>query len=300
MRIPDWIITEVKEKKAGLRDNRAADTACDLSAARLHTVCDEARCPNKGRCFSGGEATFLILGDICTRTCRFCAVSKTTPLPPDPGEPGRVGELSKKWGLRYVVFTSPTRDDLPDGGAAHFAATVRAIKRLDPFVRTEPLIPDFQGDLKALALVLDSGPHVLGHNIETVPALYSKVRPGADYKRSLKLIKTAKSRRPDVLTKSGLMLGLGESEKEVEAALSDLLEHGCDLLTLGQYLSPSRAHLQVERYIPPAEFSAWEEKARGMGFKAALCGPLVRSSYRANALYHDALKRIEDRRILRP
>ena len=293
MRIPDWIITEVKEKKAGLRDNRAADTACDLSAARLHTVCDEARCPNKGRCFSGGEATFLILGDICTRTCRFCAVSKTTPLPPDPGEPGRVGELSKKWGLRYVVFTSPTRDDLPDGGAAHFAATVGELRKADPSIKTEPLIPDLKGDLKALSTILSSGPDVLGHNVETVPELYGKVRAGADYRRSLGIIKAAHDLRPEILTKSGLMLGLGESEKEIERTLADLLEHGCDLLTLGQYLAPSKTHLPVERFVTPEEFSAWEKKAEKMGFKAALCGPLVRSSYRAGWLYRKAKARHE-------
>ena len=278
----------MKRNKAALRAARSAGTIGDLSSARLHTVCDEALCPNKGKCFSGGEATFLILGDICTRACRFCAVSKKTPLPPDPDEPRRVGELARKWGLKHVVFTSPTRDDLPDGGAAHFAATVREIKKAVASVRTEPLIPDLQGDLSALSLILDADPDVLGHNIETVPALYSKVRAGADYKRSLELIKTSKRLRPDILTKSGLMLGLGENEKEIEGALNDLLEHGCDLLTLGQYLAPSKAHLPVERFLTPEEFSAWEQKAEKLGFKAALCGPLVRSSYRAGELHRRA------------
>jgi len=285
---PNWILEEVKNNKAGLREDRSLDTRGDLAAARLHTVCDEALCPNKGLCFSSGEATFLVLGDVCTRTCRFCAVSKKAPLPPDPDEPRRVGELSRKWGLKYVVFTSPTRDDLPDGGAAHFAKTVREIRKIDPYIKTEPLIPDLNGDLNALLTVLSSGPHVLAHNIETVPSLYGKVRQGADYKRSLRLLKTAKQRRPDILTKSGLMLGLGESEKEVEDTLRDLLEHGCDLLTLGQYLAPSNAHLPVVRYAAPEEFSAWEKKAVELGFKAALCGPLVRSSYRAAALYQKA------------
>jgi lipoic acid synthetase len=285
---PQWILDEVKKNKAGLRDLGCAGTIGDLSAARLRTVCEEALCPNKGKCFSEGEATFLILGDICTRTCGFCAVSKKAPIPPDPDEPRRVGELSAKWKLKHVVFTSPTRDDLPDGGAAHFAATVRAIRKADPFIGVEPLIPDFQGNLKALSAVLNAGPHVLGHNIETVPGLYKKVRPGANYIRSLKLIKTSHNLRPDILTKSGLMLGLGENEKEIEYALYDLLEHGCDLLTLGQYLPPSNSHLPVERYVTPEEFSSWLEKAERMGFKAALCGPLVRSSYKAGALYQKA------------
>ena len=285
---PEWILDEVKKNKAGLRAGRSAGTIGDLASARLHTVCDEALCPNKGKCFAGGEATFLILGDVCTRACRFCAVSKRSPLPPDPDEPRRVGELSKKWGLKHVVFTSPTRDDMPDGGAAHFAATAREIKKAGPSVRTESLIPDLQGDLDALSIILDANPDVLGHNIETVPALYGKVRLGADYERSLGLIKNSKRLRPDILTKSGLMLGLGESENEVESALHDLLEHKCDLLTLGQYLAPSRSHLPVERYVTPEEFSAWGKTAEKMGFKAALCGPLVRSSYRAGELYRRA------------
>ena len=298
--LPDWILNEVKAGKAGLRNGRASGTAGDLAAARLHTVCDEARCPNKGKCFSSGEATFLILGDRCTRSCRFCAVSKLPPLPPDSGEPGRVGEISKRWGLKYAVFTSPTRDDLPDGGAAHFAATVRALKNSAPFIRTEPLVPDFRGDHDALKLLLDAGPHVLGHNLETAPGLYDRVRSGSDYRRSLELIKASKKMRPDILTKSGLMLGLGETEKETEAVLRDLVEHGCDLLTLGQYLAPSRDHLPVARYIPPAEFSDWETRALELGFKAALCGPLVRSSYRADALYRRAAKAMEEARFPKP
>ena len=287
---PDWILNEVKKNKAGLRRSSSQTTMGDLTASRLHTVCNEALCPNKGKCFSEGEATFLILGDICTRACRFCAVSKTVPKPPDAGEPRRVGELSRKWGLKHVVFTSPTRDDLPDGGAAHFAETVRELRDAAPAIKTEPLIPDLKGDLKALAAILDAGPHVLGHNIETVPALYAKVRTGADYERSLGIIKAAHAMHPEIMTKSGLMLGLGESEKEIEGALMDLLEHGCDILTLGQYLAPSNAHLPVERYVAPEEFSAWEEKAEKMGFKAALCGPLVRSSYRAGRLYEKAIR----------
>ncbi len=293
MTYPDWILEEVKRSKAGLRDSSSRNTIGDLANARLHTVCDEALCPNKGKCFSQGEATFLILGDICTRSCRFCAVSKATPEPPDAGEPRRVGELSKKWKLNYVVFTSPTRDDLPDGGAAHFAETVRELRKADPAIKTEPLIPDLKGDMKALATILASGPDVLGHNVETVPALYAKVRAGADYKRSLGIIKAARRMRPNILTKSGLMLGLGESENEIDNALADLRENGCDLLTLGQYLAPSRNHLPVERYLAPEEFLFWEERAEKLGFKAALCGPLVRSSYRAGTLYRKARRKMD-------
>jgi lipoic acid synthetase len=285
---PGWIVDEARRNKAGLRDKSSQNTMGDLSAARLRTVCDEALCPNKGKCFSQGEATFLILGDSCTRGCGFCAVSKTIPSPPDPDEPRRVAELSKRWKLRHVVFTSPTRDDLPDGGAAHFAETVRELRKADPAIETEPLIPDLKGDLRALSVILASGPSVLGHNVETVPSLYGSARAGSDYNRSLKLISAAKHMRPEILTKSGLMLGLGESEKELERVLLDLLACGCDVLTLGQYLAPSKKHMPVERYLTPEEFSAWEEKACKLGFKAALCGPLVRSSYHAGALYRKA------------
>ena len=285
---PDWIVREVRRNKADLRGGAASGTAGELRARRLHTVCDEARCPNKGKCFSEGEATFLILGDICTRNCGFCAVTKARPLPPDPGEPRRAAELCAKWGLKYVVFTSPTRDDLPDGGAAHFAETNRLIKELSPGIRTEPLIPDFKGDEKALAAVLDSSPDVLGHNLEMAAGLYARARAGADYARSLGVIRASKRLRPDILTKSGLMLGLGETEAELETALGDLVEHGCDLLTLGQYLAPSKTHRPVERYYTEEEFARWGEKARAIGFKAVLSGPLVRSSYRASALYGEA------------
>ena len=286
--LPKWIIDEAKENKAALRRGASLNTIGDLAAHRLHTVCDEALCPNKGKCFSEGEATFLILGDICTRACRFCAVSKAVPLPPDPDEPERIGKLSKQWGLKYVVFTAPTRDDLPDGGAGHFAQTVTGIKKADPGIKVEPLIPDFKGDLNALKTVLDSNPDVLCHNMETVPGFYAKVRPGADYKRSLNILKASKRQRPDIFTKSGLMLGLGETEQEIAAALQDLLAHDCEILTLGQYLAPSKAHLPVERYLTPEEFAHLGEKAEKMGFKAVLSGPLVRSSYRAGRLYSQA------------
>ncbi len=288
MSYPDWILNEVRSRKAGLHGAAASGTAAELSARALHTVCDEARCPNKGKCFSEGEATFLILGDICTRRCGFCAVKKDKPLPPDAGEPRRAAELCRKWGLKYVVFTSPTRDDLPDGGAAHFAETVRLIKELSPGIKTEPLIPDLKGDLKALETILASGPDVLGHNIEMAAGLYSRARAGADYGRSLRVLSNSKKLRPDILTKSGIMLGLGETTEEIERTLGDLAEHGCDLLTLGQYLAPTRTHRPVEKYYTPEEFIAWGEKARAAGFKAVLSGPLVRSSYRAGSLYAEA------------
>jgi lipoic acid synthetase len=286
---PEWIVRDVRRNKADLRGTAASGTAAELKARRLHTVCDEARCPNKGKCFSEGEATFLILGDICTRNCGFCAVTKAKPpLPPDPGEPRRAAELCAKWGLKYVVFTSPTRDDLPDGGAAHFAETNRLIKELSPGIRTEPLIPDFKGDEKALAAVLASEPDVLGHNLEMVAGLYTEARAGADYARSLGVIAAAKRLSPKTFTKSGIILGLGETPAELERALGDLVRHGCDLLTLGQYLAPSGAHRPVAKYYTEEEFARWGEKARSLGFKAVLSGPLVRSSYRASALYLEA------------
>lgn len=285
---PGWIVEEVRKNKSGLRGAPARGTAGDLAAARLRTVCDEARCPNKGGCFAAGEATFLILGDICTRACAFCAVSKKKPLPPDPGEPARAGELARRWGLKYAVFTSPTRDDLPDGGAAHFAAALRALRKSCPGIKTEPLIPDFGGNGAALRTVLDAGPDVLGHNLETVPSLYA-ARRGADYRRSLKLLEDAKKYRPAPLVKTGFMLGLGETDAELEAALKDAVSSGCDLVTLGQYLAPSKGHFEVRKYYTPAEFEAWQRRAVELGFRAALAGPLVRSSYRAALLHSRAL-----------
>ncbi|HBA60461.1 MAG TPA: lipoyl synthase [Elusimicrobia bacterium] len=285
---PDWILTEVKKNKAGLRASAAAGTSGDLAESRLHTVCAEALCPNRGKCFSEGEATFLILGDSCTRSCTFCAVSRRKPGPPDPGEPRRAALLAKKWNLKHAVFTSPTRDDLADGGAAHFAATVAEMKKLNPGMTTEPLIPDFKGDSQALKTVLAAGPDVLGHNIETAAGLYETVRIGADYRRSLELLARAKRLRPETLTKSGLMLGLGETDAQIERTLGDLRDHACDLLTLGQYLAPSKTHFPVKKYYTPEEFSSWERKASDMGFRAVLAGPLVRSSYRAHWLYQEA------------
>ncbi len=288
MSYPKWIVDEVRGRKAGLRLGEARGTAARLAERRLHTVCDEARCPNKGKCFSHGEATFMILGDICTRNCGFCAVAKAKPLPPDAGEPRRTAELCAEWKLRYVVFTSPTRDDLPDGGAAHFAETNRLIKQLSPGIRTEPLIPDLKGDKAALKVILDSNPDVLGHNVEMAAGLYSRARAGADYGRSLKVLSDSKELRPDILTKSGIMLGLGETDAELRRTMQDLRAHACDLLTLGQYLAPSKSHRPVEKYYTPEEFAAWAAEARAIGFKGVLSGPLVRSSYMAGQLYAEA------------
>ena len=247
----------------------------------LHTVCEEARCPNKGECFHSGTATFLILGDVCTRRCRFCAVAKGTPQPLDWDEPERVARAVEALGLRYAVITSVTRDDVPDGGAGIFAETIRAIRRRMPACRVEVLVPDFQGSEDALRVVMDAGPDVLNHNLETVPRLYPTARPGADYARSLRLLRQAKALSPTALTKTGLMLGLGETPDEARAVMADLVSVGCDLLTLGQYLQPSRAHLPVERYVPPEEFAALAREGVAMGLKHVEAGPLVRSSYHA-------------------
>jgi lipoic acid synthetase len=256
-----------------------------LGRGKLHSVCQEAKCPNIWECFSQETATFLILGDRCTRNCRFCAIAHGPLNPPDPEEPGRVGEAAKSMGLSYVVITSVTRDDLSDGGAGLFAETIREIRKKIPNALVEVLIPDFQGNTGALQTVLDAGPNVLNHNLETVPRLYPMARPEAVYRRSLDLLKNARAYAPDIPTKSGLMLGLGESPEEVDVTLKDLLETGCSILTLGQYLQPSKEHLPVEWFIPPSEFDKWREKALEMGFSQVASGPFVRSSYHAKELY---------------
>ncbi|MFZ7128646.1 MAG: lipoyl synthase [Desulfobacterales bacterium] len=256
-----------------------------LESGSLHTVCQEARCPNQGECFSSRTATFLILGPRCTRACRFCAVEHGPAGPADPDEPARVAGVAREMGLRYVVITSVTRDDLPDGGASAFAATIRSVRDALPDAAVEVLIPDFAGDRDALMTVVEASPDVLNHNLETVRRLYAVVRPGADYDRSLSLLKTVRGAAPAMLTKSGLMLGLGETESEVRAAMEDLLSAGCRMLTLGQYLQPTKDHLPVTRYVTPEEFDRWAETARSLGFAEVAAGPLVRSSYRAGELY---------------
>ena len=256
-----------------------------LRNSKLNTVCEEAHCPNQWECFSCRTATFLILGPYCTRHCRFCAIEPGPLGPPDPEEPNRVAEAARSLGLRYVVVTSVTRDDLADGGASSFAATIRAIKAQQPDVLVEVLIPDFQGNAAALATVLAAQPDVLNHNLETIPRLYPSVRPEAVYERSLEVLRRAKSWTPALPVKSGLMLGLGESPQEIRWSCQDLLEAGCSLLTLGQYLQPSPRHLPVERYLPPEEFDNWQRIASEMGFSRVASGPLVRSSYHARDLY---------------
>lgn len=252
-----------------------------LRTLALHTVCESARCPNIGECFRRGTATFLILGNVCTRSCRFCAVEKGVPKPLDPEEPERVAEAAKRLNLKHVVVTSVTRDDLPDGGAHHFAATIAALRRVLPQATVEVLVPDFQGKEEALDVVLAARPHVLNHNVETVPRLYPFVRPQADYVRSLWLLGRVKDKAPDVLTKSGLMVGLGETRAEVEGVLHDLRDVRCDIVTIGQYLRPSMRHLPVAAYLPPEEFEYYREYGLRLGFLGVASGPFVRSSYRA-------------------
>ncbi|GAB1233557.1 lipoyl synthase [Ferrigenium sp. UT4] len=277
LRKPQWIRAKIgsgagyQEMKRILRENA------------LHTVCEEATCPNIGECFGKGTASFMILGDICTRRCPFCDVAHGKPLPPDADEPDNLARSIGLLKLRYVVITSVDRDDLRDGGAAHFAACLRAIRAASPATKLETLVPDFRGRLDvALDAMARELPDVLNHNLETVPRLYPLARPGADYAHSLKLLKDFKARFPQVMTKSGLMLGLGETDEEVLQVMRDLRAHDVEMLTLGQYLQPSNGHLPVLRYVPPETFRMFEEAAQEMGFSHAACGPMVRSSYFAD------------------
>jgi lipoic acid synthetase len=247
----------------------------------LHTVCEEAHCPNVGECWNAGTATFMILGDVCTRSCGFCAVTTGRPTKIDALEPYRVARTVRTLGLDYVVITSVNRDDVESGGAEIFAACIRAIRRDDPLVRVEVLIPDFKGNWDALREVVEARPFVLNHNIESVPRLYRQVRPQARYERSLELIRRAKEMAPDMLTKSGFMVGLGETRDELFAVMRDLREHGCDIVTIGQYLRPSTNHLPVDRYYDPGEYQAFRDYGAELGFTHIEAGPLVRSSYHA-------------------
>jgi lipoic acid synthetase len=262
-----------------------------LEETTLHTVCEEARCPNLGECFSKGTATILILGRICTRNCGFCAVEHGVPGPPDEAEPERVAQAVKKMGLRYVVVTSVTRDDLPDGGANVFAKMIQAIRSLDQKIRIEVLIPDFLGESSSLEMVLNASPDVLNHNIETVPGLYPHVRPQADYKRSLELLKRSKKSHRHLLTKSGFMLGLGENQEEVLSLLQDLREAGCNFLTIGQYLQPRPDRLPVIRYVPPEAFEEYKRIGEKMGFSSVASGPFVRSSFHASQMFESSTVR---------
>jgi len=247
----------------------------------LNTVCTEAHCPNISECFRKRSATFMIMGRNCTRNCRFCAVSKGALDALDPDEPENVARAAKEMGLKHVVITSVTRDDLPDGGAAHFADTVRAVKNALPGASVEVLIPDFKGAAESLDMVLAARPEVLGHNVETVPSLYSTVRPEADYKRSVGVLKYMKEKAPDLLTKTGVMVGLGETEDELKAVMRDLVDIGCDIMTIGQYLRPSKEHLEVAEYVTPETFARYKKLGKEMGIRFIASGPLVRSSYKA-------------------
>jgi lipoyl synthase len=274
-RHPDWIKVKGPGNLNYLRLKRI------LREKNLHTVCEEARCPNIGECWGNKTATFLILGDTCTRGCRFCAIDKGKPRALDPEEPRNVALVVKDLRLDHIVVTSVNRDDLPDGGADHFAKTVFWIKTLNPGIRVELLIPDFEGNLQALETVVSSGIEILNHNRETFPRLYGRVRPGHSYECSLNILKHAKEMRDQVLTKSGFMLGVGETYDEVMATLKDLREKNVDIVTIGQYLQPSNRQLRVERYVTPDEFKEFKTAAERLGFRHVESGPLVRSSYHA-------------------
>jgi len=280
-RKPEWIRMKVpdsaryQEIKKILRDNN------------LHTVCEEASCPNIGECFSGGTATFMILGDICTRRCPFCDVAHGKPLPPDTDEPENLARTIAQMKLNYVVITSVDRDDLRDGGAQHFVDCIQAVRAHSPNIKIEVLVPDFRGRLDvAMEILRKAPPDVMNHNLETVPRLYKQARPGSDYQNSLTLLKTFGALYPNVPTKSGLMLGLGETDEEILAVMQDLRAHNVSMLTLGQYLQPSVHHLPVMRYVEPSAFVALKEKALAMGFNNAASGPMVRSSYHADEQAH--------------
>ena len=259
-----------------------------LQKSNLHTVCQEAKCPNLWECFSKKTATFLIMGSRCTRNCRFCNIGQGPMEALDPDEPRRVARAVKNMGLRYVVITSVTRDDLADGGGGHFNTVIKAVREQVPDALIEVLIPDFQGDEAALYRVLDANPNVLNHNIETVPRLYPIARPQAIYARSLELLKRAAAYDSSIPGKSGLMVGLGETVAEIQTTMQDLLDANCKILTIGQYLQPSKAHLSVERFVPPEEFEQLRETALEMGFSEVASGPFVRSSYQAKDLYEAA------------
>ena len=286
---PLWLRRKLPDPEA-LQKMRAL-----LQRYGLNTVCEGALCPNRGECFNQGTATFLILGRTCTRNCTFCAIpSEERPPAPDPREPRRIAEAASALGLTHVVVTSVTRDDLEDGGAGHFATTVRALKESQPAIAVEVLIPDFQGSLGSLKVVVDSAPDIINHNVETVPRLYPEVRPQADYRRSLRLLREVKEIHPAKITKSGLMLGLGEGEDEVLAVMNDLREISCDLLTLGQYLQPSGKHHPVLRYVPPEEFEELRCHGEKMGFKSVFSAPLVRSSFHAAEVFKKIYSATED------
>ena len=285
-RLPDWL------RKSRTHFESVQILKTDLRRRKLHTVCESARCPNIHECFHRGAATFMILGNLCTRGCGFCSVPKGSPAKKeftlDPDEPWQVAEMAAQLKLRYVVITSVNRDDLPDGGSHHFAETVRQVRFALPEARVEVLTPDFDGNLDAVARVLDAGPHVFNHNMETVSRLYRRVRPQANYRQSLEVLQFAKAYRPDALTKSGLMVGLGERIEEVEYLLRDLLAADVDVATIGQYLQPTRRNLQVAEFVTPVQFDAYRDYGLSIGFKMVFSGPFVRSSYMADRVSEEA------------
>jgi len=289
-RRPDWLKLSTLEPTML---NEATKFARDL---KLHTVCESARCPNRTECFSQDTATFMILGNVCTRDCTFCAVKHGEPEAPDPQETDHIVQAIDRMGLRYAVVTSVTRDDLPDGGSSQFAQTLRAIHKHDSGIAVEVLIPDFQGSASALQTVVDASPAVLNHNVETVPRLHPEVRPQANYQRSLHLLKRVKLLDSSLLTKSGLMLGLGEWREEVVQVMADLRQAGCDLLTIGQYLQPSLEHHQLVRYVRPEEFEEHRIMGEKLGFVSVVSSPLVRSSYHAAEMYISGTRESKQKR----
>lgn len=282
---PAWL-----RKRISIDNINAIKVEHILKDGLLHTVCESALCPNISECFNQGTATFLILGDICTRNCRFCAIKKGKPNPVDPEEPKKIAKAVELLGLKYVVITSVTRDDLPKGGAEEFRDTILEIRRINEGTRIEVLIPDFKGDRNALEEVLSVFPDVLNHNIETVPSLYPIVRPMADFERSLNILYWTKSYNSSIITKSGIMVGLGETEKELYETFKMLTDVGCDIITIGQYLQPTKEHLPVKEYISPERFKEIEELAYKAGFKYVVSGPFVRSSYFAHKGYEKILE----------
>jgi lipoic acid synthetase len=287
-RLPEWL------RKGRTHFESIHLLKSELRERRLHTVCESARCPNIHECFHRGAATFMILGNLCTRGCGFCSVPKGSAAKKDfslnPDEPAHVAEMAARMKLRYVVITSVNRDDLADGGSRHFAETVRRVRAALPAAQVEVLTPDFCGDLGAVARVLDAGPHVFNHNMETVHRLYARVRPQARYDRSLRVLQFAKQHRPDILTKSGLMVGLGEQPGEVHQLLRDAVRAEVDVATIGQYLQPTRKNLRVAEYVAPAQFDAYRDYGLSIGFKMVFSGPLVRSSYMADHVSEEAAR----------
>lgn len=274
MQKPEWLKVRVSQGELNNMERL-------LNDMELNTVCQSAHCPNIGECFAKKTATFMIMGNICTRNCGFCAVEKGNPKPLDEDEPRRVAEAARRLGLKHAVVTCVTRDEIPDGGAAHFAKTIAELKKI-PDLTVEVLVSDFMGKEESIKTVVEAKPEVINHNVETVPRLYPTVRPKADYRRSLNLLKKVKELDPDIYTKSGIMVGLGETEEEVIDVMKDLINVGCDMMTIGQYLRPSEEHIEVAEYITPEQFEKYKEIGYNLGFKYVASGPLVRSSYHAD------------------